>query len=248
MSNKYNSNLRTYRARNVYESTITPPNDFTIAQANWVPQLFRPHDFLGVGSDFDYPLSSNLIIKRLGLFCNFADGLVWASPTVRLDLLVLVYGMIPVTRTGVVTFTVDSKTVTGVGTNFVGQFTPNGFILDPATMTPYKIRSITNPATMVLTDYALFTSAGVQATSLTGTIASGVMLHQMAEFNYMYDLEHFFSVASLPGISILIPQVTIYNSGNNALNLYTISIDTTYGGKNILFDVVADFEITEATT
>jgi hypothetical protein len=77
---------RTFVARKVLEHTISPPNNLAIADAEWTDQLFYGLEGINTLSAFQiFNQDANMFIKSIGLYCNFADGLVFHTPEYRIN-------------------------------------------------------------------------------------------------------------------------------------------------------------------
>jgi hypothetical protein len=135
MANKYSSNIRTIVAKNLlwdYDNgidtgvaptglkTIAPPANFNVVNAGLTEGLFRAN-----WGNIDPPynvqpsawiVNSNMLIKSLGIFSNFADGLVMSNIARRLSVVINSYAIsIDVVNNGYVNaidFTADSNEIT----------------------------------------------------------------------------------------------------------------------------------------
>ena len=79
MFNQYGSRTRRFIGGNFYSAAITPPTTFAIAPLANTRFLRTLAPSQGFGKCLLNP-NSNAIVKRIGIYSNFADGLVWGDP------------------------------------------------------------------------------------------------------------------------------------------------------------------------
>jgi hypothetical protein len=251
--NQYGSTVRTFRARNLFETTITPPNDLTVASATCKRQVLNREQY-------QLNIQSNLIIKRLGVFCNFADGLVFKSSAwpLNVSMFATVYQRTLVA--GSFNVTAGSKAVTGVG---LSAFADQDRILlycgaSPLTRQYFIVDG--TPASdnaMTLTDYSDITAVNpglmYKMTAIVGTSGGTLNFPSIRELNYMYEVDQFWSPLLLG--SPLMTDMLITVLLNNGLTkqfdssdtpFLTKSVDTSFAASAVAFDVVADVEYTPA--
>ncbi len=187
-----------------------------------------------------------MIVHELGIFANFADGLVLKTPANRFNAFITVGGYSQGTAlTGTVASTIGSKTITGVGSLFSAELTPGGVIEDDLN-NMYVVDSITNDLSAELTDYALITRP---AGTWYGMSAGGSSTWQtdITQLNYMFRQERFnsnalFSAAGAQQIGI---RVSVQNQDTaSAVDFLTKTIDTQYNGDLVIFDAIVDVEFT----
>jgi hypothetical protein len=163
MPNKYSSVERRFWAKRAIAGDIVlplPPADFTITNAASVniPRIFDTFD---VGSQVQ-PLSvnKNIMIKRIGLYSNFADGLIPKSNGSEIGIQIQVKGVyLGAQKTGGIGITRGSRNLTGVGTSFTTQIVPQAVYLT-AQGRAFQVESVTNNTTAVLASVPLFTEVG----------------------------------------------------------------------------------------
>lgn len=264
MSNRYGSRLQSFTARNVAKpSAISPPNDFVLTTANFntIDQILTP-------SPQPVNNASNIIVQRVGLFSNFADGLVFKNPADQLPLNVRVglYRQDDLSGVGnTVTFTRGSKAVTGVGTAFTTDFSPGDIIYHNIGIDIngnkigwyYGIESVTNDTNMELMDYAYNTEAGADYAKMTSSSAGTQIANQVhiRQLNTFYELDKFYT-PQIYGDTTDFNELVIRASISDKTDYYTRadftfltkSINTAYDGDTCFFDIRADVEYTAIAT
>jgi len=230
--------MRRFWARNVVEKTISPPNDLQIAQADPVEQAFD----LGTGPELN--LDTNLIIHSIGLFSNFADGLVFANPEERIRTRLTINACEFVNLTGTLTTTAGSKTLSGAGTAFTTELSDGDIILFGGA---YHIidGAPANDTTATLRNYAYI---GVSESGQRCDIINGQGANKdidIRQLNYMYDLSDFVLPISLtdttPDAIVLIGTIT---TDNDNFTFLTKSVNTDFDGDNCFFSLGIDVEFT----
>ena len=245
--NQYSSVCRTMRARNVFEGAISPPADLTIASADWLPQILNKRGNL-------MNINGNFVIRRLGVFANFADGFVFANAAERLNLFLSSQAY---TRTviggGDLSMTLGSKAVTGTG--FAGNIFDQNILAVPyaGTETQYYIVD-GNPAddnNLDVTDYAEKDVVAAPLTKLTSLPNYERLDYtRISELNYMWDVNEFISPLAFASVLATDVVITVYvnqnslNFGDSDITFLTKSISDTYDGDIAHFDVVGDIEYT----
>lgn len=266
MANKYSSVTRTLRGRNVFEGAVPAPGtDLSIGKNAWTPTIINRLD----GYDYTVPAAtsvkniseeSNMIIRRAGLFSNFADGLVQASVAPSIDAFIRAAAY---TRgdppSGAATFSGDStsKTLT-LTAGAIGDFSADDVILITegaaalgplgATFRQYAIiASVDGGAgTITLYDYPKFgfTDARVYALTAISESSRFAFVRDMIDLNYMYDVNQFitplsFSTSAATDIVIL---------GNIAAEdtqaWHTDTIAAGFEDDVLFFDLMAEIEFT----
>jgi len=251
--NQYASSLRSFRARNLFETTITPPNDLTVAYASCKRQVLNRYQPL-------VNIQSNLLVKRLGVFSNFADGLVFKNNAFPLGVTLSVAAY---TRTllaaSFFNIAAGSKAVAGSG--FTG-LTNNTILMlavhGSAPSWQYFILD-GDPASdnaMTFTDYSDTTGndPGLMY-KLTVVPGSAFFYYSwISELNYMYEIDKFLTPLAYgsAGMTDLVIQVFL-NQGlgrdyydSHDTTFLTKSVDTAFAASAVHFDVVADLEYTPA--
>lgn len=244
MYNKYGSKVVTLYARNLLESTVSPPSDFTLTAANIIPQLAQ-EPFARM-----WP-QSNIIIRRAGVFCNFADGLVFKSLNTRLDIQMTVIGFrerSPAMSGSSIAFTLGGKAITGTGTLFVTEsITYLRFGVDEVMrLKPAgKTETAANLADYSYLDGAqAIGGAGIRALIPEGLEVGAVrhipVLNEMVEYNELFKPRDIYTTAT----EVLGIEVTLQSRGLDQVFL-TKSINTAFANDPIFFDVGMEVEFTQ---
>lgn len=242
MSNRYGSANRILRARNVAEKAMPAPGatDLTVATADFVRQIFNLKD-----SIFD--LNTNFRLRRIGVFSNFADGLVFANPDERLDVIVQAVAArsrIALSGTSVQT-TFGSKNVVGVGTSFNTELIEGDTlrITDVSGNYPRYYELSATPAgalAATLTDYSKTTqtvnigSGRVTKLALDNAGAKIYTIEDISELNFLYDIEHFFDPATYFASNVTLPGTGQLTAGSTAF----VGVGTAFTNELIAGDQV----------
>lgn len=243
--NQYGSVVQRFLARNVLEQAINPPNAFQIADASWVNTYLRSEQKTSAPFQYINP-NSNIVLKRGGLFCNFADGLVLNSLN-RARISIAFEGLTPNTAITITsgTLTPGSKALSA-GTAFLTELSAGDRIVGPFG-NPYRIASVTDNANAVLDEYAIFGGSIAGTNPYTATTFFGVRFPGFLELNTMYDLEYFAPVASYSAATVtIIGARAIIDNENPAatVDYMTKTISTTFAADTARMDVYADIEYT----
>jgi len=239
--NQYGSVIRTLTARNVIEKVIAPPADLLVATTDCIGQIFEAGQRQIANPSFKYYVESNIILHRLGVFSNFADGMVWKTPYSRMGVRISFtpFSMLPAIS-GTVTVASNSKALTGdLSTLFVAEIPAGTNIMIGGAI--FTVALVTDNQNAVLTDYAI-NAAGVQCLKLsTPAPTVSTLLYGVENFNTMYEHEAFVPISTiagnLPFYFITATPVLVDDS-----TLMTRTIDPSYGREIAYFDVKADFE------
>jgi hypothetical protein len=252
--NAYGSVVRTLSARNVLETVIAPPMSVSVLPADWKGQIFQ--DTMWVSSIGVPPWlkGSNLILRRVGLFSNFADGLVFATPCQRLRILIEAYPYtLGAQLTGSVSWPADSKTMTGTLTAFNTELYPGAVVKIRAGGAPCPIlgivETVLSPTSCLMSDYG---PGGANLANLVTVIPQPVAawLVGVSLLNYMHEAERFIPAGVLGGNldTFFLKASIVQGSGNlpavQPVEFLTKTIDTAFARDSAFFDVVADLEIT----
>jgi len=253
--NKYSSVNRFLRARNVVEATIAPPADFTIAAASWVPQLFTPNR----NNDNTYPVSinnnSNLILKSLGVYSNFADGLVFKTPADRIDVDITVGMYSQLTHAGTVTVVQGTKTVTGLGTNFGGLLSVGSIIrIGDCFYIVASFDGVSPNTILYTTDYIKVSTAGVPWWEMAIGVspAQDYFYEDISQLNTQFPIDKY-CFPSLYGATgattvLITGKVNLWTSiasvirSNHDITFMTKSINTAFVGDTAFFDLGIELE------
>jgi len=249
--NKYASQSRVFRARNVVEGgALAPPADFTMTAAMIKTQLLQPDRTLN--------LNGNFTVQQLGVFCNFADGLVFKDARYRLDVLITARTFVQAGAdlTGVLTFDPSTKDVTAVGGAFLAEIVPGDYISIIASgFKEYAIvDSRTNNNLMALRDYPFLSPPGLAYTArkltASGGTVSSFLIRDISELNYLHACDAFLSPSafSTAAATDVLMTATILQrvNGGGALSIpfLTKGIDVSFTN-NVFFDIVANVEYTK---
>ena len=262
--NPYNSMLRTLRARNVFEGVMPAiPANLSIAFDDWKPAIFNTIEGGDIGAPFSVDqtflnINSNMICKRIGLFSNFADGLVPATATPGVDVIVRVASFTrgnPASGGMTVTGDPSSKTMT-VTAGAIADLSAGDWILltegenqliNKDFREYAQVLSVNVPGgTFDLYDYPKFDYSNSILLALTAISESSRFVTQLdiAELNVMNHIDTFFTPAEYSSVAatdiIIFGQVV----PNGTSQWFTKSINTAFAGDVLSFDLVGDFEIT----
>lgn len=250
MSNRYGGVNRILRARNMIDVTAgvtmpAPGTDLTVTAGNFIRQLLTLKSGL-------FNVNTNFNLKKVGAFCNFADGLVFANMPTRLD---IVIDAEPCRRrtalTGTdVTLTNANTALAGTATSFSTELATGDVvrITDASGNNPryYQIASVTNNTTAVLTDYSKVghttTIGGGRVTKLELDTAARarITVEDISELNELFDIETFFNPANYYNQSVTLNGTGQLTAGSTAL--------AGAGGSLFLSELTAGDRITIGST
>lgn len=270
MANKYSSVTRSLRARNVFEGVMPAPGtDLSIGTSSWSPSIFNriegdSYTIPAAGTHKFLNINSNLILRRLGLFCNFADGLVAASVNAGVDAVVRAASYTrgnPASGAATVSCTPASKTVT-LDTGAIGDFSAGQTVLMTGgqdllgalgrTFNQYGIiDSVDGGAgTFDLYDYPKFSFSGDDIFILTGVSEASryVYYRDMTELNYMYEINQFFTPAEFSTTAVTDILLLGRVQPRLTASWHTDSIASAYEDDTVFFDLIGDFEYTQGAS
>ena len=232
-------------SRGIYTGIISPPTTYTINQSANYHGLFYP-------SPAVVNMSANAIVKSIGLFSNFADGLVFASNAqpLILNLSILGFSYVGATLPGTASSIAGFDGMLGVGTDYTVSLVSGDYIRGLTSGYIYRVRSITDNLNLVLYGCypQAFSGERFEKLSVLGTLLpQGIV--QIDTLNEMYP--------------ITLPSMQTLYAGNSAIKSFTLemsldieavsgmsfltkSIDVSYAGSVITFDGAIDFEFTPA--
>jgi hypothetical protein len=247
MANKYASVLRSFRARNLCEVAIAPPADLTILSSDWLPQILNKRQNL-------LHIQSNFTIKRLGIFCNFADGFVFKNAWERLNVTIHTHAYARAVVTGAtIDLVTGVKAATGAG--FTGNLFDDNVIMVPYAGDQYQYFILDgDPAddnNLDLTDYPEADTLSAPVYLLTSLPSYETFdFTRISELNYMYEADEFITPVGFAGPTMtdLVMRVSV-NQGSLAygasdIEFLTKSISTEYEEDVAHFDLVGDVEYT----
>lgn len=242
MSNNYGSVVVQRVFRNVFESTIAPTADFTIPSGSKDYKFADP-------CEVDPDPQSNIFIRRIGLFCNFADGLVFKNPAPRIGMDFLVSTFKEETMSGgEINFTAGSKAITGVGTDFSGESV--GFLKTTIGDNHLMIVDPTDATNANIDNYSYLDGAktiGLEVQRLSIGTSDVTDVWGLPTLNTLYDVGRLLSpslVSSSPDTFSDLGFRARLNMNNLDLTFLTKSIATSFSGDAIHFDIVAELEYT----
>jgi len=237
MSNEYDREVRQFCAPAIAAEVLAPPADLTISTQP-SPSFLIPGGTVSP--------ESILKLRRIGVFSNFADGLVFKNPEEYLTPVVRLYGVLtpsPVVYTGAYTSTAGSKVIagdfTGVPASSVIRFVPSAAALP----TVYQIASL--PGTGANVTVVGYVPAGTGTyTVMTATVAGEVYrqygirtLNVLEEVNEVLD----------PGVNALedAEDVVLFCQLNETgTDFLTKTIGVTFADDTAYFDGVIELEYT----
>jgi hypothetical protein len=233
---------------------IHPPNPFTISDPDWVRgvvPLIPPDNAITPHFGEAINHQGNVIIRSFGLYCNFADGLVWFAPDNRIHAKLVYFPSARSIRTGTLTFTAGSRAVLGVGTSFTTELAVGDIIMTPpAPVTAIEttgeyavVDVITDNFNLVLTTAARRTAAGVDFYRLGGGFGGDFFdIYDIMQFNTMYPFDKFFDYRSFLGAGVT--DVVMFVDVFNDVIFHTASIDPAFDGANVMIDAHVEVEYT----
>ena len=272
MANRYNSTLRSFMARNIIQQAnanpalfdlfaMNAPTAITIATVGgnspYVKQPFRAN----WGNIVGWNLNSNCNIKRVGIYSNFADGLVFEGKNSRLALrisasvLQIVDYNVP---GGTVTVTANSPYITSVGVDLSVLCASHYFLdgtLNLGVSTLYHTYNEAAGAAR-LSDYSDRTYTASDDFPLVTVVKNvNFPVIQLPAFNTMFDLEQYvnlntYALTLVPtGVKntvILSAEVLLLPGDGDGMVLSTNTIDTSFNTQYVSFDAMIDVETTSA--
>jgi hypothetical protein len=233
--------------------TVQTPN--VGAKNSMLPVFFRAQWPLQT----DWERESTVSIKRAGIFCNFADGLVQKMDASRVVMTITAAIYAPDTvlpAPELVAFTVDDNEATITDMAAPGPYGAGRVIVDLADgqLIPYFIQSVGAPAVdspLYLTDYA-FKGSAKQPVYFYNVVTLDTYVQQrtftinnIATLNTMYEAEIYFPFAPRAANQRLFLSCQLGVDGEaDSLDFFTNIVDPSFNGSAISFDSVIEVEIT----
>lgn len=258
MGNRYSSNIRTYTARNlVWDTSASQPIPFlmaaptalTIQGSSMLQVFYKAQIPADTGVSADWNRESRIAVKRAGVFCNFADGLVQKMDTSRISMSIIV-GIYDKAEqdNSAATFTVGSNEVTGPSLNILQA---GAVLLDTTSNYPYFIAEAAASAgdPLYLTDYARVSNTVPKLVTMNPDSSLGKLFNisNLATLNTMYETEIFYPSVPLTADQRLYISCQLSIDGNDSsLDFYTKTVDTAFNGSPVSFDSVIELEVTPA--
>lgn len=244
MANKYFSRERRFWSHYIGVQALTAKTDYSFIFDPSVTYLLNINQ-QSLNDD------SNFIVRNVGLFSNFADGLVWKHPERQLfaRINVKTWSLDATVFTGT-NFTSEGSTfaVTGTGTNFAAEgmsagdyFTDSDYIYKAgAAITATSIETV-NPVPMQKTSSPLtllkkLTQVG--STEIRREI-------EISELNSLIPYDEYFTPGLVAGADFDAVSLEVSLTSNTvALEFLTDSIDPAFNSNDITFNFCADLEYT----
>lgn len=240
-SKKYNSILRSYTVRNIYEdAALTPGTDVVIPAGNFILTNRTVINFSA-----DTNVETNYMVRRAGVFSNFADGLIFKNPADRIDIDLWFEAYRLSGNPFVLVAAYGSRAVTTLGGD--GWVAGNRYLIRrPDNSTMYVFA--TGAGAGNLEDYWPFT--GNSSVYNLAAVASGYgySFRHVSALNCMYEVNEFaqpfqfasnldYDIVALHcGVNIQVPHTTTF---------MTDIIDTAFTDKTVFFDIVTEVEFTK---
>jgi len=248
MPNKYASVERRVIAMSVHRSVINPPNDYDIAVGSFSNRLFT------INQQVVNP-QTNFIIRRAGLFCNFADGLVWGDGGSALNSTPLFARIVSrsytvdTLLTGTLTRTVNSLAFTGAASSFTTELSANDVIIPAAALGldgqfPSRIASVTDDTNAVLKDPPERNNAGNNWWKLSEEDDETFQYIQLRQLNEMIDVNESLPSGTFGDADAVYVTLEVEFLYSDTLNFLTKSIDPAFANDYAIFDVHLDIEYT----
>lgn len=221
-----------------YDNVISPPNDFTLPES-------------AITNNFYFRLDQNFIdentnyrIRNIGVFSNFADGLVPKNPGFNIKVSFGIQGYeYDSDVTGTSTPVPGSKIVTGVGTNYTAELSVNDTITEGRYL--YHVASVDSNTQITLREYVQDDSFSTSLDKLSFTAASSSVITDIpVVLNAMHPVEEFIPVEFFSSTPT---YIGFYGRLSHVgdIDFLTKSISTDYDGDSCFFDIYADVEYTE---
>ena len=241
--NKYGSILRTYLARNIYEDALAAPADITFPAGN-VTEVRTIPNF-----SFDVNKDTNFSVQRVGVFSNFADGLVFKDAADRLDVSFL-FAAYRFMEDYTIDVTYGSKSIAATGTT--GWSGGSASFVAAEIETDKHVVVIVDAADVssgVLRDYWQWqTDAALPARTLQLVGNDALYTFRgISTLNCMYNVNEFgepFQFSATSEYDIIVVRVVVNEFPRHSTKFLTKSINTSFNDDAVYFDVVADIEFT----
>lgn len=247
----YGSVVRMLTGRNLIENTINVPATIDLGATAPDPKhaFFSPQRTI-------YP-QSKVIVRRVGVFCNFADGLVLRNSAgyYALDIVCMATKRTKVEDGSSVETITPNRTLTGNGTKFLsgGQFTggTDGTFIEFGSGLFNQVRTIASDTELEM--HSLAESTGTFSIPAGGfSIVTDAGSKATVELNNIRTLNHMYEVNELldpfDGITLdnLATGVMLYASLDRTVSapFDTHSISPDFNGDTASIDVIAEFEFT----
>lgn len=257
MGNKYGSNIRTYTARNLVWNcaaaqpvpfAMAAPANLTLDASGGATDSFLQGFYKAQIGATDWNNESRISIKRAGLFCNFADGLVQQMDASRISMTIsaVLYSATTLGVGHTMKIWVGSNQITGPHLDV--DVAAGDVVYDIVNGVPHFIQSAAaiagGPA--YITDYSLYpTTPDIGIIILSPVNIIDFTISNVATLNTMYETEIFMPYTKGANQQMLLScQLAI--QGGASYSFYTKSIDPLFNGSPVSFDSVIEVEVTPA--
>lgn len=259
MPNKYASTCKLYTAPHmVADKTLSPPSDFSLAPAECYEGVVDVQPG-------EWNVNSRLIVREVGIFSNFADGLVFKNIYEKMSLKLTATTLsTDHVLAGTATTTLNARGIVGAGTSWntgADQLVPGDVVLvtTPNTSQYCVVNTVTNDTNITFTQYPKMASGNVTLTLLSrpaATLQDKTGFRNISALNTFYDIDWFIN----PRIATNDHQPVIFvkiNSGfdvagqppsisQHSTTFLTKSISTDFADDHVSFDVLFKCEVTLA--
>ena len=241
--NQYGSVARSYVIRNHYEAVLTPGTDIVIPHGN-------SYTGLKTAVPFSYEVNpeTNFVVRRVGVFCNFADGLVFKLPADRIDI-DMRFNAYKFDEAYTIDMTYGSKAVTAAGTTGWNAGSRRAVALYAG---PYHVMFVdaTGALSGNLEDYWQYDDGNVGGHSLD-LVGNGKALSfkNVTTLNCMYEVNQFaqpFLISSGNAFDLIAFHCGLNLFVDHTTTLMTHGINPAFARETVFFDVVAEIEFTKA--
>lgn len=242
MANKYFGVQRQFLAKGVYSAAINPPNNFTVPTVAGFATTIVDIDQESIDPD------TNVILTEVGLFSNFADGLVLGQACQRLLLgfTARAFRDDPTVGDlqGAVTINTCSKAVTGAGAAFDTELADGDYFAVGSWV--YKVDG--NPAGANLMNIAYWppqNHSGSTGTKLQQVGTQTFRRVEITDLNMMVPVNEFLTPALFSSTAVTKMAIEVSFLQGVDLIFLTKSIDTSYADDPCFFDVRLGIEYTK---
>lgn len=254
MSNRYSSTQRFLRARNIAVSTITPGVDLTINAALFRTSIFNAYDSKYKIAPFQavniIDLDTAVQVKQIGVYSNFADGLIFKEPAHGFDVAINYEAFTRVAITPTALFTEGSKNVT-LSANLAPSLA--GYFIRNDVGQYYNVYShVSGTSAVVLSDYSKETNAASVITKLSSLrTGQSVYMTNINQLNTLFDFDGFLDRSLIGGSTatdiLLYANLEPFMSYmTHSIVFRTDTIDPAFTAAPVCFDIGITAEFTES--
>lgn len=243
-----------------YEQVLPAiPADLVVNTSNFISQGVANYATTYGGSSSTISLSaranSQIVIRNIGIFSNFADGLVFKNANSGFAIQFTIEQLYREEITGTFnSFTAGSKTITGSGTLFTSEINTlnnDNIQIEGAV---YRVASVTNDTTLEVTQYPMasekvfsdLTAYRVKSQQVSMITSRDFNLGNIRQLNEMIPV-NYYSEGFDSGIPDGATNLGLFVTASlvreaSPLEFLTKSIDTSFAGDTAFFDIVLDVE------